>query len=137
MSIGCTGERCVSTDSPQVAAAWLGVCAAGHTQERHKRPERVTTCGTCSRLFDLTHLYDWTHRGRPGQMHPNYDAELDRLRAGKHIVLLPVGAKARVTVSGEHQGSWAGSSSGGARPTTCAPVGSVLRVPFACVEPTR
>jgi predicted SprT family Zn-dependent metalloprotease len=137
MSIGCGGERCVSTDSPRVAAAWLGVCSAGHTQERHKRPERVTTCGTCSNRFDLTHLYEWTHHGRPAAMHPNYVAELARLRAGQHVVLLPVGSRARVTVSGEHQGVVGRIVKRGRTSYHLRAGRRVLRVPFAWVEPAR
>lgn len=137
MGIGCSGERCVSTDSPRVAAAWLGVCSAGHTQERHKRPERVTTCGTCSNRFDLAHLYEWTHHGRPAAMHPNYVAELERLRAGKYVVLLPVGSRAKVTVEGEHQGVVGRIVKRGRTSYHLRAGRQVLRVPFAWVEPAR
>ncbi len=58
----------------------------------------------CSSVFDLAHVYAWTHHGRPAMLHPNYEAELARLREGRHTVLLPVGARVRVTVEGEHQG---------------------------------
>ncbi len=137
MGIGCSGERCVSTDSPRVEAAWLGVCSAGHTQERHKRPERVITCGTCSNTFDLTHLYEWTHRGRPADLHPNYVAELERLRAGKRVVLLPVGARGRVTVPGEHQGLVGRIVKRGRTSYHLRAGRQVLRVPFAFVERAR
>ena len=73
--------------------------------ERHRRPERVLTCGLCSSVFDLAHVYTWTHHGRPAVLHPNYEAELARLREGRHTVLLPVGARVRVTVEGEHHGT--------------------------------
>ena len=63
------------------------------------------TCGLCSSSFDLAHVYSWTHHGRPAVLHPNYEAELARLREGRHTVLLPVGARVRVTVEGEHQGT--------------------------------
>jgi hypothetical protein len=113
------------------------VCSAGHLQERHKRPERVLTCGTCSQTFDLTHLYEWTHHGRPAQMHPNYAAELERLRAGKHVVLLPVGARARVTVEGDHHGIVGRIIKRGRTSYHLRAGRQVLRVPFAYVEPTR
>jgi len=137
MGIGCSGERCVSTDSPRVAPSWLGVCPAGHTQERHKRPERVTTCGTCSNRFDLGHVYEWTHHGRPAEMHPNYVAELDRLRAGKYVVLLPVGSRAKVTVAGEHHGLVGRIVKRGRTSYHLRTGRQVLRVPFAWVEPAR
>jgi predicted SprT family Zn-dependent metalloprotease len=77
--IGSSGERCVSPDLPTPPAAWLGTCPGGHTIERHRRPERVLTCGLCSSVFDLAHIYTWTHHGRPAVMPPKYAAELARL----------------------------------------------------------
>lgn len=135
-AIGSTGERCVSAESPRVQAAWLGTCTAGHTNERHRRPERVLTCGLCSSTFDLAHVYTWSHRGRPAVMHPNYEAELARLREGGHTVLLPVGARVRVTVEGEHHGTVARVAKRG-RTSYHLRVGRrvLLRVPFAWVEP--
>ena len=134
-AIGCSGERCVSPDAPTAPAAWLGVCPAGHTLERHRRPERVLTCGECSSVFDLAHVYAWTHRGRPAILHPNYEAELARLREGRRTVLLPVGARARVTVEGEHHGV-VGRVAKRGRTSYHLRVGRLLlRVPFAWVEP--
>jgi hypothetical protein len=40
----------------------------------------VLTCGLCSSVFDLDHVYTWTHHGKPAQMLPKYDAELARLQ---------------------------------------------------------
>jgi len=137
MSIGSSGERCMSTQSARVEPAWLGVCSAGHVQERHKRPERVITCGTCSNRFDLTHLYEWTHHGRPAQMHPNYTVELERLRAGKYVVLLPVGSKARITVAGDFQGTVGRIVKRGRTSYHLRAGRQVVRVPFAHVEPAR
>jgi predicted SprT family Zn-dependent metalloprotease len=136
-SIGCTGDRCVSPDAPRVEPPWLGVCPAGHATGRHRRPERVTTCGTCSRTFDLAHLVTWTFGGRPATMHPNYDAELARLRAGEQTLLLPVGARARVTAEGDYHG-WVGQVVKRGRTRYHLRAGrSVLQVPFAWVEPVR
>lgn len=137
VGIGCSGERCVSAEAPRVEADWLGVCPAGHTTDRHRRPERVMTCGTCSRTFDLAHLLTWTHRGRPARMHPNYDAELERLRRGERPVLLPVGARARVTVAGEHHGAVGRVVKRGRTSYHLRTGRLVLRVPFAWVEPVR
>jgi predicted SprT family Zn-dependent metalloprotease len=133
--IGSSGDRCVSPESPTPPAAWLGACPGGHTLERHRRPERVLTCGLCSPRFDLAHVYTWTHHGRPATMHPNYEAELARLRQGRHTVLLPVGARVRVTAKGEHQGTVARVAKRG-RTSYHLRVGRLrLRVPFAWVEP--
>lgn len=132
--IGCSGERCMSTESPQVAAAWLGVCPAGHTLERHRRPERVLTCAHCSSSFDLAHVFGWTHHGRPARMHPNYEAELARAREGRSTVLLGVGMRGRVTVPGEFQGRVGRIVKRGRTSYHLRVRGGVLRVPFAWVE---
>ncbi len=100
LAIGSTGERCLAEDTPRVRGAWLGVCPAGHTLERHRRPERVTVCGLCAPTFDLAHVFEWTHHGRPAPMHPNYLAELAAIRNGDRAVILPVGARVRVTAPG-------------------------------------
>jgi hypothetical protein len=134
-AIGCSGQRCVSPDSPTAPAAWLGVCPSGHTLERHRRPERVLTCGLCSPTFDLAHVYAWTHRGRPAVLHPNYEAELARLREGQHVVLLPVGARVRVTVEGDHHGTVGRVAKRGRTSYHLRTGRTLLRVPFAWVEP--
>lgn len=98
VEIGCSGARCVDQEAPRVAAPWRGVCPAGHTQERHRRPERPTSCSRCSSEFSLQHLFEWTYRGRPGRMHPNYTMMLAQLRRGERPVLLGPGSRVRVLV---------------------------------------
>ena len=132
--IGCSGERCVSPDSPTPPAAWLGACPGGHTLERHRRPERVLTCGLCSAVFDLAAVYTWTHHGKPAVMHPNYEAELARLREGRQTVLLPVGARVRVTVPGDHHGTVGRVAKRGRTSYHLRAGRQLLRVPFAWVE---
>lgn len=133
--IGCSGERCVDEDAPTVAAAWVGVCPVGHTVDRHRRPERVTTCSRCDRRFDLAHLLTWTHHGRPGEMHPNYLAELAGLREGRSMLLLPRGARVRITGPGELAGR-VGRVLKRGRTSYHLRVGrELVRVPFAWVEP--
>lgn len=132
--IGCSGERCVPADAPRVEPAWLGVCAAGHTAGRHRRPERVMTCGRCSRTFDLAHVLVWTHHGKPAVMHPNYEAELARLRSGGSLTLLGVGARVRVTAPGEHHGVVGKVVKRGRTSYHLRASGGVLRVPFSLVE---
>jgi predicted SprT family Zn-dependent metalloprotease len=135
--IGCSGERCVPADAPRVPAPWLGTCPSGHTVERHRRPERVATCMECSRGFDLAHLFTWTFHGRPTAMHPHYVAELDALLAGRPLLVLPVGARGRVTAPGEWSGVQ-GTVVKRGRTAYQLKVGRrVLRVPIAWVEPVR
>ncbi len=133
-SIGCSGERCVAEDAPRLETAWFGVCRAGHTVGRHRRPERVLACSRCSSRFDLAHAFTWTHHGRPGQMHPNYEAELDRLRTGRPLEVLRVGARVRITVEGEHHGTVAKIVKRGRTSYHVRAGRAVLRVPFAWVE---
>lgn len=102
--IGCTGSRCVPGDAPRVAGAWVGVCPAGHVRDRHRRPERVMSCSACRPAFSAEHLFEWTHRGRPATMHPNYLAELVALQAGRQVRLAPVGSRVRITLAGALHG---------------------------------
>ena len=104
-AIGGSAERCLSAEAPRVEAPWVGVCPAGHTVERHRRPERVMACRTCSRSFDVAHVFEWAHHGRPAELHPNYLAELQSLRNGTRLRVVPVGGRVRVTAPGDLQGS--------------------------------
>ncbi|WP_139981520.1 SprT-like domain-containing protein [Nocardioides litoris] len=132
--IGCSGERCVSPDAPAVEPPWLGTCAAGHTTGRHRRPERVVTCGRCSRTFDLAHVLTWTHHGRPAVMHPNYEAELARLRTGARLTLHRIGTRVRITAPGEHRGRVGKVVKLGRTSYHLRTGRETLRVPFSLVE---
>ncbi len=79
--IGCSGERCVSSDSPRVPGDWVGRCPAGHEKHRHRAPARLMSCGECSRRFDPRHLFSWTYRGRPATLPSTYAAQLAALAA--------------------------------------------------------
>ena len=63
LEIGCSGERCVSSDSPRVPGDWVGRCPAGHEKSRHRAPARLMSCGECSRRFDPRHLFAWSLPG--------------------------------------------------------------------------
>jgi hypothetical protein len=103
-AIGGNGRRCVPSDAPTVTAPWLGVCPAGHTAERHRRPERVQSCARCSRTFSAEHLLEWTLHGRPAVMHPNYLHELEVVRTGRRLRLAGVGQPVRLLVPGPLHG---------------------------------
>ena len=66
--IGCSGQRCTSSDAPRVPGDWVGTCPAGHRVTRHRRPERPASCPTCCPAFSVDHLFTWTHRGEPAPM---------------------------------------------------------------------
>lgn len=137
LRIGCSGSRCVDAESPRVAGAWVGVCPAGHVKDRHRRPERVMSCGTCSRTFSIDHVYEWSYRGRPAVMHPNYLAELAALREGRRLHVLPIGAHVRITVPGEHLGRVGRVVKRGRTSYHVRVREGLLRVAFAGVEAAR
>ena len=103
-SIGSDASRCVSSDAPRLPGAWLGVCPAGHTAERHRRPERVIACLRCSPRFDVSNVFEWTHRGVPAPMHPNYRAELADLRSAGVVRRFSPGSRVRITAPGLYEG---------------------------------
>jgi predicted SprT family Zn-dependent metalloprotease len=72
LSIGGTGERCVPEDVPRLVGDWTGICGAGHEADRHRRPDRVLLCRRCEGQPPERRVFEWTHRGRPAVMHPNY-----------------------------------------------------------------
>lgn len=80
--IGSSGDRCISSTAGQLRGDWTGVCPAGHSVDRHRRPERVLACLDCSTSFDVNAVFAWTYRGEPAAMHPMYLAELEQLRLG-------------------------------------------------------
>lgn len=137
--IGCSGERCVSRDAPELEGAWVGRCPAGHRVTRHRRPARPAACRQCGPTFDLAHLLTWTQHGREVPMSPAYDAQLRRIRAtdpvGPPLVVLRPGDRARVVAQGRYHGA-VGSvvKRGRTRYHLRIPEG-VLTVPFALVEP--
>jgi predicted SprT family Zn-dependent metalloprotease len=83
-AIGCSGERCVSPESPRVPGDWVGRCPAGHEKTRHRAPTRLMSCGRCSRRFDPTHLFAWSFRGRPTTPPGPYAAQLAALATTPH-----------------------------------------------------
>ena len=133
-SIGSTGERCVPEDAPRLPGHWVGVCPAGHLLERHRRPERVASCRRCADGFSLDHLLEWTFRGRPAQMHPNYVAELEVLVRGTRVVRFGAGRRVRITVPGEFHGRTGVVVRRGRTSYHVRVPEGVLRVVFAGVE---
>ena len=132
--LGSSGRRCVATDAPAVRGAWVGVCAEGHVRDRHRRPERVLSCGVCSRSFSVDHVFEWTYRGRPAQMHPNYEAELAALRSGARLTVLPVGSRVRVIADGDYLGREGRVVKHGRTSYHVRLREGLLRVPFALAE---
>ena len=132
--LGASGERCVSVDSPTVIGAWIGVCAAGHVRDRHRRPERVLSCGQCNPRFSVDHLFEWTYHGRPARMHPNYDAELMALRSGSVLSVQPIGARVRVVAEGDYEGRVGRVLKHGRTSYHVRLREGVLRVPFGLAE---
>ena len=139
LRIGCSGQRCASADAPQIEGDWVGTCPAGHRKTRHRRPERVSSCGQCAPTFDLAHLLTWTHRGRPAPMLPGYRAELERLttaaEAPSRRTPIRIGDAVRITVPDSRYDGVVGTlvKRGRTRYHLRVP-GGVMTVPFAMVE---
>jgi len=133
--IGVPPDRCLPEDAPRVPGAWVGVCGRGHVVERHRRPERVASCTSCSTSFAPEHLLTWTHHGLPAAMHPNYLAELAAIQQGRTLTVLGVGAAARVVLPGPYDGRVGTVLKRGRTSYHLRIKEGVLRVPFAGVEP--
>ena len=68
-------------------------------------------------------------------MHPNYEAELARIRAGVPLVVLPVGARVRVTAPGAFFGQVGVVVERGRTSYHLRTPQGRLRVLFAAAEP--
>lgn len=135
--IGSDASRCVPADAPRLPGEWLGVCPAGHTVERHRRPERVLTCPRCSPRFDVANVFAWSHHGVPAPMHPNYLAELSDLRSGAVVRRFAPGSLVRVTAPGVFEGR-VGTVVKRGRTSYHVRLGDhLVRVLFAAVEAAR
>lgn len=83
--LGASGKRLVPVDAPSLPGRWLGVCPAGHTVSRMRRPRRPMSCARCARRFDPAHLLTWDLDGAPvapGQISAEYERAL-RLLTGE------------------------------------------------------
>ncbi|GIF16020.1 SprT-like domain-containing protein [Actinoplanes teichomyceticus] len=135
--IGCSGRRCVPEEAPRVAGAWTGVCRAGHRTTAHRRPVRVRSCRRCSPAFDRSALFAWTYREHPAPMHPDYVAELARIRgAAAAPPFRPrVGDRVRLKGGGRYGGLVGTIVKQGRTRYQVQTRPGLLNVPFALVEP--
>lgn len=78
--LGATPRAQLPASLPKPPARWVGTCpSCGSTRELHRRPSRVSACGSCSPAFNLDYAHRWTLDGIP-QIPPGpYAAELARL----------------------------------------------------------
>lgn len=60
--IGYIGGRTHSSPAATEKARWLGVCPAGHEIIRFRRPNKSTSCATCSPQFNRAYLITWHDR---------------------------------------------------------------------------
>ena len=107
---------------------------------RHRRPERPSSCRTCSPSFDVANLLSWTFRGQPAQMLPGYRAELDRLTAAAATpaptARVRLGEPVRIVIPGSKYDGVTGTLVKRGRTRYHLRVGSsVMTVPFAMVQP--
>ncbi len=63
LEIGCDGQRCgaLPEDAEPIAARWTGRCSScERTQQFHRAPVRVRSCGSCSPgVFSWETVIDW------------------------------------------------------------------------------
>ena len=96
------------SDAPRADGPWVGTCPAGHRTTAHRRPVRVTACRACSRTFDVSAVYTWSHSGRPAVMDSRYEAELARILTNGRAATKPapvpvqVGERVRLTGTGKY-----------------------------------
>ena len=50
IEIGCNGNRCSS--DVEIKGKWVGTCPNGHVKHRHRKPNGLISCGTCSNVYD-------------------------------------------------------------------------------------
>lgn len=60
--LGYVGEATHRGETATELAPWVGVCPAGHTVYRHRRPTRQSSCVKCSPRFDPRYLFAWHRR---------------------------------------------------------------------------
>lgn len=60
--LGYVGARTHSGEIADELAPWVGTCPAGHVLYRYRKPTRRSSCGVCSRSFDLRFEIAWTRR---------------------------------------------------------------------------
>lgn len=123
-SIGCSTRACLPPDAPRVAAPWVGTCPAGHRVQRHRRPERQSSCRQCSRHYDPAHQFQWQFRGRAVAMPPD---------AAHHV--LPVGATVKITASGKYAGAVGTVLKRGRTRYHVRLADGMVAVPFVLAEP--
>lgn len=81
--IGASGRRLVPPEAPRVTGRWVGICPAGHTVTRMRRPVIPLSCARCSRRFCVANLLEWSLDGQPvapAHIGPRYAAALDQVR---------------------------------------------------------
>ncbi|MET0813441.1 MAG: SprT-like domain-containing protein [Microbacterium sp.] len=60
--LGYVGGTTHHGETATELAPWVGVCPAGHSAYRHRRPTRPTSCAKCAPRFDDRNLFRWTRR---------------------------------------------------------------------------
>ncbi|NYF15315.1 putative SprT family Zn-dependent metalloprotease [Microbacterium sp. AK009] len=88
--LGYVGGTTHDGETAVELAPWVGVCPAGHTAYRHRRPPRATSCVACAPRFDRRHLFTWTRREisaatRLAAMTPRPDAAPGRSEPGDAV----------------------------------------------------
>lgn len=124
--LGCSARTCLPADAPKVPAPWVGTCPVGHTVQRHRRPERPSSCPRCNPAYSREHQFQWRFHGQEVA-----------LAADPCDAVLPVGSTVTITGAGRYFGA-VGTvvKRGRTRYHVRLPEGLVA-VPFPLAEPAR
>ena len=60
--LGYVGGTTHAGETATDLAPWVGVCPAGHTAYRHRRPTRSASCVKCAPRYDDRYLFRWEKR---------------------------------------------------------------------------
>ena len=66
--LGYTGGVRHTGETARELAAWVGMCPAGHTVYRHRKPSRATSCLKCSPVYNEAFRIGWMRREVTNEM---------------------------------------------------------------------
>lgn len=81
-SLGAPDSARLPSSLPAPDAPWVGTCPrCGATRRLYRAPRRVSSCGVCSRSFDVSRILTWRRHGVAASPGGAYEHELASLRA--------------------------------------------------------
>ncbi|WP_367880385.1 SprT-like domain-containing protein [Schaalia sp. 19OD2882] len=79
--VGASPRASLDRGLPSPEGDWAGTCPrCGAVKHLFRSPQRVVSCGSCSRVFDPAVVLEWTYRGHPREPGRRYRREARLLR---------------------------------------------------------